>query len=89
MFCRTIVPNPKTAISPIFSTFDQVCWERIAFDVTVDVVAVLIRFNGKRLESTLVDMAVPDHVVILLPASHVGDGQLLHEPPQIAILFRR
>src|SRR5258708_6823741 len=47
-----------------------------------------IVLRGKRLVAALVYTAVPNATAVFHPSAHVGDGQLLHEAGEVAILRR-
>ena len=63
----------------------QVGPQRVAFHVPRHGQEMLVLLHRKRLVTPLVDMPQAHIVPILLPPLHVGDGQALHEPCQIAI----
>jgi len=62
--------------------------QSIAFHVAADRVKVLVALHGKRLVSSLVQVAVADAAPMQAPAADVGRGQALHETAQFAILLR-
>ena len=36
----------------------------------------------------MIDVPIPNHVVILLPTGDVRDGETLHEPTEISVMLR-
>lgn len=88
MLCRCMFPNPQSAVGPLLGAVDQIRSQRISFDVAIDLVEMRIGFNRKRLEATLVDVALSGHVVIRLPTSDMRHRQPLHESPQVAVILR-
>ncbi len=69
MLGGALLPNPQTTVAPVSGPVRQVCSQSISFDVTIDLVEILISFNREGFETTLVHVAIADHVVILLPTS--------------------
>src|SRR5271157_4311495 len=49
---------------------------------------MLVALHRERLVSTLVDMAQSRIAPVFLPATHMGDGQPLHEGRQLAVALR-
>ncbi len=82
-----MLANPKASKRPAFSALYHVRTQGISFDVPIDLVKILIRFDGKRFETALIDMTVAHHIVVLLPASYMRHGQTLHETPEVSVIF--
>ena len=59
--------SPRTAPPPLLRSFDQPRAHGIAFDVPTDREEILVRFDRKRFEAALIDMALSHRVAMLMP----------------------
>jgi len=87
MFWRSKLTYPKTAPRPIFRLGNEIGTQGISLGIPDDLIKILVALNGEGFVSALVNMAVPNHVVILLPTCDMRYGQSLHKRAQIAVVF--
>ncbi len=69
-----VVP-PCTRPTPRFSLFGQLCPHRVPFDVSQHGVEVVVRLDGKRLETALIQVARSRSVIVCVPTLRMGDRQ--------------
>jgi len=62
--------------------------QRVAFDITHDLVEIVVRPDRKRFVTPLAHVAHADASPILLPIARMRDAQFLHEGRQLPVLFR-
>ena len=61
---------PRAAESPVFCLFAQISPHWIAFHVPQHGIKVIVLFNRKRFEASLVEMPRPFRVVMSMPPHH-------------------
>jgi hypothetical protein len=81
-------PPPEARVLPGLGASNKVRPECVPLDIANDLVKVLIAFDRERLLAALIEMAVSHAAPGHLPVARVGDGQLLHEGAEIAIMLR-
>src|SRR5688500_8878132 len=75
----------RTAPLPLLRTRDETGAHGIALHVATDRQQVLTRFNGKRFESSLIDVTITHTLSMLMPALGMRQREPIHEPRKIAI----
>ena len=79
---------PEPGPSPVFGSFSQVCPQRVSLDVAADCQKMLVGFDRKRLESSLVERPRAERVMRMVPSHRVRHGQPMHQPRKVAIGLR-
>jgi hypothetical protein len=79
---------PKAAPLPVLGALDEPGAQRVALDVSTDRDEVIVRLNGKGLESALVQVAAAHASAMRVPSLRVRHREPCHERRQAAILLR-
>ena len=78
----------KTGPWPIFRTGHEIGPQRVAFYVTNNRMKIVFCLNRKRLEPSLIEVAVSNFVVHQLPAFHMDIRDVLDEGRKVTIVLR-
>ena len=83
---RNRFARPGAAPAPWLGSFDEVCAYRIPFDVATDRETILARFDGKRLNPSLMHRPCSHGMPILMPPLQMREGEPMHEARAHAVV---